>query len=215
MTPALIFLLSVFALTSPPAGSGVYSSGQSSPSSQDAQGQATAPPTAPDTKPATPAPQPAKVPAKPQQGKKKTPDGCKNASPAVAASTPSASGTTSSGASTQTGDAAGTAKTCPPPKIVVRQGGTSEPSIQLAGGPSAGQATQAKDNAAQMLDSTEENLKKLSARQLSDGEHDTVAQIRQFMEQSKAAVAAGDSERARTLAWKAETLSEDLVNPKK
>jgi len=42
-----------------------------------------------------------------------------------------------------------------------------------------------------------------------------VTQIRQFMAQSKAAVADGDMERARTLAWKAETLSEDLVNPPK
>jgi hypothetical protein len=98
---------------------------------------------------------------------------------------------------------------------VVRQGGTSQPSIQLAGAPAGVQATQAKDNATQMLDSTEENLKKLSGRQLSESEQDSVAQIRQFMDQSKAAVAGGDNERARTLAWKAETLSEDLVNPKK
>lgn len=66
-----------------------------------------------------------------------------------------------------------------------------------------------------MLDSTGENLKKLSERQLSATEQDTVAQIRQYMDQSKTAVTAGDTERARTLAWKAQTLSEDLVNPKK
>jgi hypothetical protein len=98
---------------------------------------------------------------------------------------------------------------------VVRQGGTSEPSIQLAGGPAGNQSIQAKDNVTQMLDSTEGNLKKLSGRQLSATEQDTLAQARQFIEQSKAAVAAGDTERARTLAWKAQTLSADLTNPKK
>ncbi|MGH9493990.1 MAG: hypothetical protein ACRD3B_03250 [Candidatus Sulfotelmatobacter sp.] len=133
----------------------------------------------------------------------------------AAGSTSSTSTTTSSGGPTQPADPASTAKNCPPPKIIVRQGGTSEPSIQLAGGQSGGQSTQAKDNATQMLDSTEENLKKLSGRQLSESEQDSVAQIRQFIDQSKSAVAAGDNERARTLAWKAETLSEDLVNPKK
>jgi hypothetical protein len=42
-----------------------------------------------------------------------------------------------------------------------------------------------------------------------------VNQIRQFMEQSKAAVEAGDLERARTLAWKAQLLSDELVKPPK
>ena len=40
-------------------------------------------------------------------------------------------------------------------------------------------------------------------------------QVRQFMDQSKAAIDAGDLERARTLAWKAEVLSEELVKPEK
>jgi hypothetical protein len=66
-----------------------------------------------------------------------------------------------------------------------------------------------------MLEATEANLKKLEERQLSDTEKDMVTQIRQFMEQSKTAVAAGDVERARTLAWKAQTLSDDLVTPPK
>lgn len=64
-----------------------------------------------------------------------------------------------------------------------------------------------------MLDATEENLKKLSARQLSSTEQETITQIRQYITQSKTAVAVGDMERARTLAWKAQTLSDDLVKP--
>jgi hypothetical protein len=35
------------------------------------------------------------------------------------------------------------------------------------------------------------------------------------MEQSKAAMSQGDLERARTLAWKAQLLSDDLVKPEK
>lgn len=106
-------------------------------------------------------------------------------------------------------------KNCPPAKIVVHQGGAIEPSIQLAGGPATGQAPDQKNAAIQMLGTTQENLKKISGRQLSSEQQDTVTQIQQFMQQSKAAAANGDADRARTLAWKAELLSEDLVNPQK
>jgi hypothetical protein len=104
------------------------------------------------------------------------------------------------------------AKDCPPPKVVVRQGGTVEPSIQLAGGDPASQKRVAAN---EMLGSTEANLKKIAGLQLTDVQKDTVAQIRQFVDQSKAALAAGDAERGKTLAWKAQLLSEDLVQPQK
>jgi len=104
------------------------------------------------------------------------------------------------------------AKDCPPAKIVVPQGGTVEPSIQLAGGD---QAAQKRDAANQMLGSTETNLKRIAGLQLSDAQKGTVVQIRQFVDQSKAALAAGDLERGNTLAWKAQVLSEDLVQPQK
>jgi hypothetical protein len=42
-----------------------------------------------------------------------------------------------------------------------------------------------------------------------------VKQVRQFIDQSKTATAAGDLESARTLAWKAQLLSDELVNPQK
>jgi len=48
-----------------------------------------------------------------------------------------------------------------------------------------------------------------------NAQQDTVSQIRQFMDQSKEALAGGDMERAHTLAWKAQLLSEDLVKPPK
>ncbi len=77
------------------------------------------------------------------------------------------------------------------------------------------QATEQRNTANQMLGATEENLKKIAGRQLSQDQQGMVTQIRQFMEQSKTAVAAGDTERARTLAWKAQLLSEELANPPK
>ena len=132
-----------------------------------------------------------------------SPDGKSSASPAAA------------GDSAQAPKSGDPPKNCPPPKIVVRQGGAAEPGIQLAGGPATDQSSQQKNAAIQLLGSTEENLKKISGRQLSSEQQDTVTQIQQFMQQSKAAAANGDSERARTLAWKAELLSEDLVNPQK
>jgi len=97
----------------------------------------------------------------------------------------------------------------------VRQGGASEPSVQLAGGASGGQTTHERDTAKQMLGSTEANLKTIAGRQLTPNQQDMVNQINQFMDQSKAAVDAGDLERARTLAWKAQLLSEELVKPEK
>jgi len=64
-----------------------------------------------------------------------------------------------------------------------------------------------------MLGATEENLKKIAGRKLSSNQQDVVNQIHQFMEQSKTATAAGDLNRARTLAWKAQMLSEELAKP--
>lgn len=105
-------------------------------------------------------------------------------------------------------------KNCPPEKTVVRQGGITEQSIQLAGG-SAGDQAQKRDAANQMIAATEQNLYKLTGRQLSNAERDSVIQIRQFVEQSRTALTAGNLERAQTLAWKAKLLSQDLIDPKK
>ena len=66
-----------------------------------------------------------------------------------------------------------------------------------------------------MLSATEDNLKKAASIQLSSDQEGSVSQIRQFIDQSKKALASADYERAHTLAWKAKVLSDDLVNPKK
>ena len=128
-----------------------------------------------------------------------------SANPAASGSTPPVAERNDSPSGTP-----GPEQPCPAPKVIVQHGGTSEPSIQLGG--SAGSETPDKRNTAnQMLGTTDANLKQIAGRQLSATQQDMVNQIRQFMDQSKAAVVDGDLERARTLAWKAQVLSEELV----
>jgi hypothetical protein len=103
-------------------------------------------------------------------------------------------------------------KPCPPPKKVVRNGGANEPKIELLGG-SPAQDQSSERSTEQITASTEENLKKISERQLSSSQQDTVSQIKQFIEESKQAAAAGDPERAQNLATKARLLSEQLLSP--
>lgn len=99
---------------------------------------------------------------------------------------------------------------CPPQKVIVPEGSTPEPSIQLAGGAAD---PPVRDNAKQLLQSTEDNLKKIEGQPLNSSQRDMVTQVRQFVAQSKKAAEEGDVESARTLAWKAQTLSQELVTP--
>ena len=132
-----------------------------------------------------------------------------SASPAASGSTPPVAERNPSPSGTP-----GPEQPCPAPKVIVQHGGTSEPSIQLGG--SAGSETPDKRNTAnQMLGTTDANLKQIAGRQLSATQQDMVNQIRQFMDQSKAAEVDGELERARTLAWKAQVLSEELVKAPK
>jgi len=111
-----------------------------------------------------------------------------------------------------TGSATKPPANCPPQKTVVRNGGTSEPEVQLTQGGGAAQAQQ-RSITDQLLGSTEENLKKIAGRELTPTQQDMVSQIRQYMAQSKEAVTAGDTERSRMLAQKAQLLSDELVKP--
>jgi hypothetical protein len=130
------------------------------------------------------------------------------------AKTPDASRPQSANPTTAASNAPGGATTqpCPPPKKVVQNGGSSEPSIQLVGGETAQQTAQQR-SIDELTAATAENLKKLEGRQLPQTQEDTVKQIKQFMEQSKTAVAAGDLERGNNLATKARLLSDELVKP--
>jgi hypothetical protein len=186
-----------------------------------AQSPPTSPAAAPAKKPSGQT-QPATAPRSHHQ-KRVLPPNC-NSAPAAAGraspgSTPdsSKSDSSESGSSSATADPAAKSPpvNCPPKKVIVRQGGISEPSVQLAGSASGDQKSHAQETANQMLESTKANLKKIAGHQLSTNQQDMVSQARQFMEQSKAASDAGDLDRARTLAWKAQLLSEELVKPDK
>jgi hypothetical protein len=144
---------------------------------------------------------------------------------ASAGQTPTGQATTSNGSTTASGasdskaasgqspSAASTSDNCPPAKKIVRQGGSSEPTIQLVGGKNGPQSSADKDTANQLRGSAEENLKKIAGQQLTSSQQDMVEQIHQFVSQSKTAEDAGDTERARKLALKAQLLSEELVKP--
>lgn len=99
----------------------------------------------------------------------------------------------------------------PPQKIVIRNGGTADPTADLSPGLSKGQAANQRQNANQLLTATESNLQQLSGRNLSTSQQDTVKQIRTYLDQARRAVEAGDLERGHNLAFKAHLLSDDLV----
>lgn len=207
-----------FAQTHPAEQSLPRSASNSESSSE--QSQTPPPPAAAPAQSNTSASQETTQPSKRSTAKKRVHKKAASIAPCEASSSAAQAGgsntATGSNASstTQSSETSATppAKDCPPPKIVVRQGGTVEPSIQLAGGD---QASQKRNATNQLLGSTEANLKKIAGLQLSEAQKDTVVQIRQFVDQSKAALAAGDVERGNTLAWKAQVLSEDLVEPQK
>lgn len=100
-----------------------------------------------------------------------------------------------------------------PKKKVVHRGGAEEPSTQLAPGMTDEQAARQRQSTNQLLASTDVSLQKLSGRQLTREQQDTVTQVRKFMEQVKAADAAGDLQRAYKLALKAHLLSDALAQP--
>lgn len=104
---------------------------------------------------------------------------------------------------------------CPPTKVIVRQGSTTEPSIQVVGGAGGSQASDERNTATKMLETTEGNLKQIEGSQLDSNQQEMIKQVRQFMDQSKAASSSGDLDQARTLAWKAQMLSEELLKAQK
>jgi hypothetical protein len=98
-------------------------------------------------------------------------------------------------------------------KKVVRRGGTAEPNPQLTPSITEEQAVRQRQNTNDLLASTDASLQKLSGRQLTQDEQETVTQIRKFMEQVKEADKEGDLQRAYKLAVKAHLLSDALAKP--
>jgi hypothetical protein len=106
---------------------------------------------------------------------------------------------------------AGTPGETGPTKTVVRNGGTADPAVELAPDVSQQQASHEIESTNQLLAASDANLKKISGRQLSPNQADTVKQIKSYMEQAKTAVNGGDVQRAYNLAVKAKLLSTELV----
>jgi hypothetical protein len=97
-----------------------------------------------------------------------------------------------------------------PRRVVVRGGSTADSGGTLSRGLSNDEAAHQREKTAQLLQSTDANLKSMSGRQLTANQQDAVRQINSYMEQSKTATQDGDLQRARNLAEKARLLSDAL-----
>lgn len=98
-----------------------------------------------------------------------------------------------------------------PQKIVVREGGAKEPAAQIAPDITPAQALQERQNAEQLLASTDDHLKQLAGRSLDARQQESMGQIRNYVAGTRSALKEGDVRRASTLAQKAHLLAEDLV----
>ena len=97
-----------------------------------------------------------------------------------------------------------------PDKIVVRNGGAKDNTAQLSPGGGRDPNSHSGEAIAQLLATTDVNLKKLASRQLTPTQQITIDQIHSYVVQAKSAADAGDLIRAHTLAYKARLLSDDL-----
>jgi hypothetical protein len=98
-----------------------------------------------------------------------------------------------------------------PNKTVIRNGGTTEPTVDLSPSVNERQASLKLDETNKRLAVADANLKTIVGRQLSASQQDTVRQIKNYMEQAKTAAAGGDVQRAYNLAVKAKLLSAELA----
>jgi hypothetical protein len=103
------------------------------------------------------------------------------------------------------------APTGEPRKIVVREGGASEPAAQIVPGMTPAEATRQRQNAERLLGSAGDQLKQAATRPLDAQRQETAEQIRNYIDGARSALKEGDVQRANTLAEKAHLLAEDLV----
>jgi outer membrane biosynthesis protein TonB len=201
-------------LASAPAGGSVFSAhvvavqagqtGQtanpdSSPAEVKGSEQETQP--AAQAKPAPPAAEKSKKKKKPKKNKKAASSTGKKTEPQPAAEAPKQG--SQEKAEGQGDDA--------PAKVVVPNGGATDPKVQLAPKVPRQQASEQRQKINELLASSDTNLQKLSARQLSTDQQDVVRQIRVYMKQAKEAAAGSDLQRAENLATKANLLAQDLA----
>jgi len=157
-------------------------------------------------------PSPTSSSARHRRHKKAIPSNCSGTPSAPTSPAGNPADPTNSPAAAPTSSGSTALPPCPPPKKVVRNGGSDEPSIQLVGGATAEQAVHQRSTD-QLTTATNENLKRIAGRPLKPSQEEMVGQIKQFMDQSKTAIAAGDVERGHNLALKAHLLSDELVKP--
>jgi hypothetical protein len=100
-----------------------------------------------------------------------------------------------------------------PGKIVIRNGGAKDDTPQLTPGGGREQESHSRESTVQLLATTDANVKKLASRHLTPAQQVTLEQIRSYVAQAKLASDAEDMIRARTLAYKARLLSDDLSKP--
>jgi outer membrane biosynthesis protein TonB len=102
------------------------------------------------------------------------------------------------------------AKNAGPPKVVIQENGTTGGSGPPTTGAVNDSSAAGQASTQQLLDKAENNLRNIK-RQLSDNEKSMVAQIQDWITQSKDAMKEGDNPRAHNLALKAQVLSDELV----
>ncbi len=95
-------------------------------------------------------------------------------------------------------------------KLIIQEGGTSNSRGELAAGVGLEDPSAHKQTTEELLQSTQANLNTIN-RPLSPDEQAMVAQIKDYMAQSRKATADSDTVRARNLALKAHLLSDELV----
>ena len=98
-----------------------------------------------------------------------------------------------------------------PRKVVVREGGASEPAAQIVTGMSVEEASSERRETEKFLDAAEENLKRVAGRTLDAQQQETISQIHNYLEHARSALKEGDISRGHTLALKANLLADDLV----
>jgi len=97
---------------------------------------------------------------------------------------------------------------------VVPHGSTDDPKVHLSPGQNQEQASHQIEITRQLLATSDANLKKISGRQLTANQQDTVKQIKSYMEQANTALNGEngqDVQRAYNLAMKANLLSAELA----
>jgi hypothetical protein len=98
-----------------------------------------------------------------------------------------------------------------PRRVVVREGGASEPVAQIVTGMTVEEASSERREAEKFLDAAEENLRRVTGRTLDAQQQETISQIHNYVEHARSALKEGDISRGHTLALKANLLADDLV----